>query len=399
MPILKTSGTKIFNGKKEVNLRGVNLGGWLMMEAYILHAPNFAERLFKQKFAAAHGGEALDDFERSFRDNFIREDDIRNIAGMGMNCIRLPFNHRLIEKEPFVYDAAGLKYLDDLIKWAGKNRIWVVLDLHGAQGSQNHDWHSDSVGKAELWTKAANRKRVCVLWEMLADRYKNEEWVAGYNIINEPVMHDTGLLNGFYREAIAAVRRSDKEHIIILEGNTWSTNIECLDEFEDDNYVLQFHSYEPLSFTFNFIPLLHYPCKRPPVPCGTAIIRRHLAKYAKLAKQRGVPVYNGEFGVNFREGKYGELLWLEDNLAAMRELGINWTYWTYKAVKNSAFPDGVYSYYGNPAWVHREGPVSGWDTYVKEWPLHKKEMIDSWRTENFRANTGIVKLLKQYSKK
>jgi hypothetical protein len=87
------------------------------------------------------------------------------------------------------------------------------------------------------------------------------------------------------------------------------------------------------------------------------------------------------------------------DLAAMRELGINWTYWTYKAVKNSAFPDGVYSYYGNPAWVHREGPVSGWDTYVKEWPLHKKEMIDSWRTENFRANTGIVKLLKQYSKK
>ena len=56
---LRTEEGKIVtaNGRK-VMLRGVNLGGWLMMEGYIMHAPNRAEQLFKKGFAAALGCEA-----------------------------------------------------------------------------------------------------------------------------------------------------------------------------------------------------------------------------------------------------------------------------------------------------------------------------------------------------
>lgn len=396
--ILHTKGTKIVDGTKEVSLRGINLGGWLMMEAYILHAPNFAEQLFKKKFAARLGPEALADFERTFRANFIREEDIADIRRLGMNCIRVPFNHRLIEKRPFVYEESGLKYLDDVIAWAGKNRIWVILDLHGAPGGQNHDWHSDSLGKAELWTKASNRKRTYALWEMLAGRYKKEPWVAGYDLLNEPVMNDMKLLNEFYRETIRAVRRADKDHIIFVEGNKWSTIIDGLDEYDDDNYALHIHSYEPLQFTFNFTPHLRYPSKGK-VPCGPALMRKHLMQYVRAARQRDLPVLLGEFGVNYRGGLYGEHQWLADKLAMMNEFGFHWTYWTYKAVKNSTFPDGIYSCYDNHPWIRREGNISGWDTYVQQWPLNKKRMAESWRTENFLPNAEIIAVLKEYTRR
>ena len=53
---LKVHKTKIVDAALlPVHLRGLNLGGWLMMEAYFMHAPNRAEQLFKKKFAAELG--------------------------------------------------------------------------------------------------------------------------------------------------------------------------------------------------------------------------------------------------------------------------------------------------------------------------------------------------------
>jgi len=55
---LKVYKTRIVLGeKKPVILRGVNLGGWLMMEGYLLHSPNIPERRFRKEFAAALGKE------------------------------------------------------------------------------------------------------------------------------------------------------------------------------------------------------------------------------------------------------------------------------------------------------------------------------------------------------
>ena len=162
---LKTNKTKISFQNRSVTLKGVNFGGWLMMEAYILHAPNSAERLFKKNFANVLGKQALEEFEKAFRANFISEDDFKNVKTLGFNCIRIPFNCRLVETSPYKYDKHGLSYLDQVISWAKKNKIWIILDLHAAPGAQNHDWHSDSMGKAELWTSQSNQKRVFALWE------------------------------------------------------------------------------------------------------------------------------------------------------------------------------------------------------------------------------------------
>jgi aryl-phospho-beta-D-glucosidase BglC (GH1 family) len=194
---LQTQKTHIIKGSKAITLKGVNLGGWLMMEGYILSSPNYPEHQFKNKFKKALGHQTLKEFEKSFRNCFIQESDFEKIKQMGFNCIRLPFNYRLVEKSAGKYDLEGVKILDQAVSWAKKYQIYAILDLHAAQGSQNHDWHSDSAGQAELWTNTRNQKRTLDLWEFLADRYKNEENIAGYDLLNEPVVNDARNLNEF----------------------------------------------------------------------------------------------------------------------------------------------------------------------------------------------------------
>ena len=393
---LRVSGTSIINGDgKRIVLKGVNFGGWLMMEAYFMHAPNTAVRLMKKEFEKSLGPRALAELEKAFCDNFIREEDMRRVADFGFNCVRLPFHFSLIETTAYAYSKAGLSYLDEALRWARKYGVYVILDLHAAPGAQNHDWHSDSLGKADFWTSASCRKRVYALWEFLADHFKDEPMVAGYDVLNEAVLGDAKILNEFYHGVIKAIRRSDKKHILFIEGTRWAQDIAVLDDFVDDNWLYSIHFYEPPEFTFNFVPHLRYPFKIPQVKWDKDIMRRRIEGYYKFAKQRNRPVHVGEFGVNYREGIYNEHVYIRDLVKCFDDFGFHWNYWTYKAVKHFMFPDGIYSYYPNPAWVNRQGPVTGWNRWMDLWGKHKKDMIASWRTGAFAANTHVLNPLKE----
>ncbi len=386
----KTSKTGIVRRDQAVRLKGVNLGGWLMMEGYILHAPNRAERVFKEEFQKALGRAALEDFETCFRENFIGETDFARISGWGFNCIRLPFNARLIETQPYHYDENGLGYLDCAVRWAKKYDLGVILDLHAACGAQNHDWHSDSLGPAELWDSKDCQDRTVALWECLAGRYQDETAVIGYDLLNEPVLDNTALLNAFYKRLITAIRRADPNHILFVEGNRWATDMDCLEDFEDGNLALSVHFYEPIDFTFNLVPLLSYAS----AGYDRGAILKRMEHYRRAAEKRGVPLFVGEFGVNARDGLYGEDHWLKDTLSVFDDMGFHWTYWTYKAVKNAALPDGLLSCRLNPAWINRQGPRTGWDTYARLWPEKKEEIIASWRSENFEENPALIKIVR-----
>jgi endoglucanase len=344
----------------------------------------------KKEFKAALGQNALIDFEKSFRDTFIKEGDFKRIAKLGLNCLRVPFNYRLIVRENFKFDKNGIKYLDKVVKWAKKYKLWIIWDLHAAPGAQNHDWHSDSCGKAGLWTDKKNQHRTIKIWEFLADRYKNEEIVAGYDLINESVVRNTRLLNKFYKQLIKAIRRIDKNHILFIEGNYWATDINCLDKFDDDNYVISIHDYEPIDFVFNFVPGQKFPLKHWKMDTN----RKHLNKYKKISKERNRPIFVGEFGVNYRNNLEGEIIWLKDLFKCFNQNKFSWTYWTYKSIKNYMFPDGIISYYENPLWVNRQGPVTGWDTYKGLWKKNKREIIESFKSKNYRENKLVIKAIK-----
>jgi len=384
-----------------MKIKGVNLGGWLLMEGYILGGRNISESEFKKAFSAKNGEAELAEFERLFRKNFIAKADFRNIALMGANSVRLPFNHRLLEKRPYVYDETGFEYIDEALTRAGENKLGVILDLHAAAGSQNCDWHSDSPGNALLWEKEEYRKRTYALWERIAERYKDCPSLIGYDVLNEPVMdiRRVPLLKEFYAGVIRKIRGVDKEHTIFLEGNLWAQQIDFLKGLIGDNTTISIHTYCPLDYTFNFVPCLDFPGKISGEIWSENKIRRYLETYDKFGRANKIRLYVGEFGINWRGGRFGELKWLDGILNAYDDYGFDYSYWTYKAVAGSQFPDGIYQFAGNNAYVKREGPVYGFENYIRLWKKEKNRIVDFWRTGNYTPNRQLISVLKKHFQK
>ena len=378
---------------KPVTLQGVNLGGWLMMEGYILGGRNIPDQEFKRSFVKSRGKFALKDFIHLFRDNFIQEIDFKMIKNSGFNCVRIPFNFRLIQ------DKEGFRYLEKAVELCKKYRLWAILDLHAAPGSQNEDWHSDSLGEALLWKEKRQQLQFIRIWQFLARRFKNEAAIAGYDILNEGVCRDKRIILGLYRKVVEAIREIDNRHIIFLEGNKWAQDIEFIGYPWDENLVYSIHFYMPLEFIFGFVRNLRYPGKMNNGYWSRAKLKRVLNKYYQLKKKWHIPIYVGEFGQNSCCAYcHKEFRWLHDVLGLFREFGFHWTYWSWKAVAQGIYPDGICQYQENPAWVNRQGPISGWETYYFLWHRHKREICASWRTENFTLNQTLSSLLTPYLK-
>ena len=392
LPFLRVDGTDIVDERgRSVTLRGVALGGWLMMEGYMMCGRNIPEKVFKANLARSLGDDAAEDFTRSFRDAFIREDDIRTIRSWGANLIRIPFNHKVVDKP-------GIGYLDRVISWCAKHSIYCILDMHAAPGAQNEDWHADCVGSPQLFLRKAHRDKYLRLWRLLADRYKNESAVAGYDILNEPVVPFTRerVVKDLYERATEVIRKVDARHIIFQEGNLWAQRLKFLGKPRDNNTAFSVHIYPPVEYVFNWDLDLKYPCK----VAGVLWDRKRLESVVKecslISERAGVPVYVGEFGVNWRGGHFGELDWAEDLASLFKKYGFHWTYWTYKTVANSEFPDGLFRYTKNPLWVNRKGPVTGWENFYTLWKKERGNIVDSWSTRNFALNTKLLSVLKRY---
>jgi len=379
-------------------LKGVNLGSWLLMEGYILGGRNISEHIFKRGFVKHNGKRSLSDFERLFRENFITENDLERISSWGANCVRVPFNYRLIEKKPYKYSKKGIQTLRRLLSWADKYNLKIILDLHASPGAQNADWHSDSSGKAFLWERESFQERAFSLWQFLAEEFKGNPAIAGFDLLNEPVVDKKKIpfLIKFYKKLISRIRESDRDRLLFVEGNLWAQEIDFLSGLLSDKVKISIHTYQPLDFTFNFRHFYRYPGIISGVKWNKSVLRRSLERYKKFSDKYSTELFVGEFGVNYRNGHFGELAWLEDVLSLFKEWGFSWTYWTYKAVSRSVFPDGIMQYLENSSWVKREGPVYGWENYIEMWPKLSKKIIASLRTENFSPAEGILEVLKNH---
>ncbi len=82
-----------------------------------------------------------------------------------------------------------------------------------------------------------------ILWQAIADHYKNESWVAGYDLINEPADPSGEKIFPYYKRLYDAIRKIDPHHIMFLEGNRYG--LVEFDMFTEiwDNVVYTNHDY------------------------------------------------------------------------------------------------------------------------------------------------------------
>lgn len=327
---LKSQGQKIVNQKGDnVYLKGLGLGGWMLQEGYMLKTADFAgpQYKIKEKISEVTGEEGKNEFYKAYLKNGVTKKDIDSLSKWGFNSIRLPMHYDLytlpIEKEPVkgqnTWLEEGFVMTDNLLKWCEDNKIYLILDLHAAPGGQGNDENisDNDKSKPSLWENEDNQKKTVALWKKLAERYKDKEWIGGYDLINEPNYPFTGKNpNGtdemsnaplwkLQKHITEAIRQVDKNHIIIIEGNGWGNNYNGLIPLWDDNMVLSFHKY----WTNN----------------STEAIQNILDIRQKL----NVPVWLGETGENSN-------VWFTELNQLLLKNNIGYAYWPMKKIDNIA---------------------------------------------------------------
>jgi aryl-phospho-beta-D-glucosidase BglC (GH1 family) len=303
----------------------MGVGGWMLQEGYMFRLSNIGQQYkIRAKIEELIGTAKTEEFYNNWLANHTRKLDIDSMAVWGFNSIRLPIHYNLytlpIEKEAVAgqdtWIEKGFTMTDSLLKWCKANNIYLILDLHAAPGGQGNDLAiSDrDPDKPSLWDSEANQKKTIALWRKLAERYANEPWIGGYDIINEPNwgFEDPKDFRGTEEkkneplrklmvEITKAIREVDKNHLIIIEGNGFGNNYNGILPAWDNNMALSFHKYG------NFTDV------------GS------IKTFLSLREKYNVPLWLGESGENSNT-------WFTNTIRVAEENNIGWAWWQSKKI-------------------------------------------------------------------
>ncbi len=373
---LKSEGKKIVNEKGEnVLLRGIGLGGWMLQEPYMFQLSDVAgtQTEIKARITSLIGQKNCEEFYTRYLNNMITEKDIDALKKWGFNSIRLPMHYNLftlpIDKEPVIgqntWLTTGFKLTDDLLSWCKKNKMYLILDLHAAPGGQGNDRPIADIDtlKPRLWESEANQEKSIALWKKLAESYKDEEWIGGYDLINETnyKLEGNESLKKLFSAITRKVREVDKKHIIFIEGNQFANDYTGLTPPWDNNMVYSFHKY------WN------------PTTVET------IQKYLDMREKYNVPVWMGESGENTNE-------WFRAAVNLFETNNIGWSWWTIKKIGSESSLMTITKPLGYQKiidyWAGK-GPKPT----VEEAKATFMELAENVKFENCKINNGVVEAL------
>lgn len=312
---MQTMGAQIIapNGEPIV-LKGTNLGNWLVPEGYMfkmeqVNSPRKIDELLYELI----GPDSLQAFWTTYLDNYITHEDIKYLKQIGCNHIRLPFHYKLFTEDLYMgHRYSGFKYFDRIIDWCKQENLYILLDMHCAPGGQTGDNIDDSYGYPYLFKSQSSQDLFTEIWLQIADRYRNEPIIIGYDLMNEPVAHyfsdELDFFNEelfkLYRRVISEIREIDANHVIFLNGSVWSGNFEVFKEMMGENIVYEFHKY-------------WFPVEQEAVQ-----------EYLDFSNNHQVPIYIGETGENTDE-------WIDEFRTLLDSNQIPWAFWPYKKMNNT----------------------------------------------------------------
>lgn len=360
MEFLRVSGRHIVDGKgNKVRLRGTCPGGWMNMEDFINGHPG-AEHTFRAQMADVLGAGKAQFFFDRLLDHFFNEDDVVFLRKAGATVARIPLNYRHFEDDaaPFKYKEAGFARLDKVLRDCEKHGLYVILDLHSAQGWQNVHWHSDNASRISLlWEVTPYQDRFVALWQEFARRYKNRAVVAGYDLLNEPCSNnDLGdypwniysnykpnweRMNTVFRRVVTEIRKIDSRHIIFLEGDNYAKLFSGFEKPFDDNLAYSSHNYTVPGFGPGRYPGAIHPRS---ASSSNGAEEWDLAKQerffldaegTKFTQQHNVPLWVGEFGAIYNgppDENSDRLRAMDDQIGIFERNEAHWTTWNYKDV-------------------------------------------------------------------
>lgn len=311
--------------------KGVNFGGWFSQCDYS-----------KERF-----------------DNFITEKDFKKVSEWGADHVRIPIDYNLVEDENGNYLESGIAYIQNAINLCEKYKLNMVLDVHKTAGFSFDEGENET----GFFDNIEYQERFYRLWEMLSKNFGKYSKNVAFEILNEVTDKKfSDKWNEISTECIRRIRAIAPDTYILL-GGYWNNSIESLKDLNmpyDDKVVYNFHCYEPLIFThqgaywIKDMPSdlrLSYPNTIDNYKKAHLLIAKNslsiydfidskiadigmfeelFSEAVKLAEERNVALYCGEYGVINLADTDSTLKWYKDINSVFRKYDIGRCAWSFK---------------------------------------------------------------------
>lgn len=176
--------------------------------------------------------------------DMMTEEDYKEIAGLGFNTVRFLFNYNILEDDsnPYTYKQSGWDWFDLNLEWAKKHGIHLILDCHLSQGGI-----PSTGGNQNVWTQGeANQERLVAMWGAIADRYKENDTIAGYGLLNEPFIEngDAKAWDDLLSRLVTTIRAVDSNHMLVIQRAQIGNDRKYVEPVvNDNNWILEVHCY------------------------------------------------------------------------------------------------------------------------------------------------------------
>lgn len=259
LPMLSAEGEDIVDADGNVVvLRGTNFGGWLVQEGWMCPTDQTDTLSTDMTLYSRFGKEKAEALIAAYQESWITEEDFRTVKELGLNVVRVPFTYmnvyyhlsdegELLHPDEFTLREDPFERLDFALEMCKKYGLYLILDLHGAVGSQNGSDHSGDTSRTNLYADTAlgeaYREKTAELWGLVAEHFAGEGNVAGYDLLNEPTRASGATQWDYYDVLYDSVREADPDHMIFIEATWEPNNLPSPEKYGWENVVYEYHHY------------------------------------------------------------------------------------------------------------------------------------------------------------
>lgn len=278
--------------------------------------------------------------------NPIDDGDFKIIKDAGFNSIRLPVRFQLgSDYTTHTVDAQRLAGVKEDVELALAQGLAVLLDFHhyvelNSKGSAAKSGSADDIAAFK-----AEKEHFVALWDQISKEFNAyPDSMLAFDIMNEPTISDTILLNEVLLEAYAVIRKNAPNKTIVFESNSYAKfgKLDALKLPEDGNIIFSGHYYEPYTFSHQGHG---YNCSGDNAYNNNSTT--DFSSYVKLARQLypdknggHIPMNLGEFGISGQTGPCGtkgpsdaqKALWAQQVVLVAEMNDFSWHYWGFTYV-------------------------------------------------------------------
>ena len=296
------------------------------------------------------------------RQQHIQEDDFERLEQLGFDFVRIPIDEVQFWDEQGKKLPEAWQLLTFALDQCGKHHLRAIVDLHIIR---SHYFNAANEGGANtLFTSEEAQQQLIDMWYQLSDAlkgYSNDS--VAYEFMNEPVAEEHEQWNQLIAKVHKALREREPQRTLVIGSNLWQgyETIKYLRVPEGDkNIILSFHYYNPMLLTHYgawWTPLAKYQGKvtypgvlvsKEDYEAAPDSLKPMLEQYTKeewnidhirrdfqdaiaAAKQYGLQLFCGEWGVYEPVDRELAYKWTKDMLTVFDEFDIAWTTWCYDA--------------------------------------------------------------------